>query len=199
MKTAFRRLGLVVGALGLLLMVGEGAFAQAPASQLYYLTCGAGGAVRDPFGQCVRALAQELNHPECEPTREQPTTVEVPAPLVASLAADVNFDFDKSVLKPEGRASLDRLVEDMRQVEVRRVDLVGHTDSIGTEQYNQGLSERRAASVQSYLIDRGVNPALITASGRGELQPIASNATPEGRAMNRRVDITVDAVRIIQQ
>jgi len=125
--------------------------------------------------------------------------VEVPAPLVASLAADVNFDFDKSVLKPEGRAALDRLVTDMRQVEVRRVDLVGHTDSIGTEQYNQGLSERRAASVQTYLIDRGVNPALITASGRGELQPIASNATPEGRAMNRRVDITVDAVRIIQQ
>jgi len=199
MKTAFRGLGLVAAALGLLLMVGDGAFAQAPASQLYYLTCGAGGAVRDPFGQCVRALAQELNHPECEPTREAPPRVEVPAPLVASLAADVNFDFDKSVLKPEGRAALDRLVTDMRQVEVRRVDLVGHTDSIGTEQYNQGLSERRAASVQTYLIDRGVNPALITASGRGELQPIASNATPEGRAMNRRVDITVDAVRIIQQ
>jgi OOP family OmpA-OmpF porin len=198
MKIAFRRLGLVVATLGLLLMVGEGAFAQAPASQLYYLTCGSGGAVRDPFGQCVRALAQELNHPECEPTR-QPVSVEVPAPLVASLAADVNFDFDKSVLKPEGRASLDQLVTDMRQVEVRRVDLVGHTDSIGSEQYNQGLSERRAASVQSYLIDRGVNPALITASGRGELQPIASNATPEGRALNRRVDITVDAVRIIQQ
>jgi len=90
------------------------------------------------------------------------------------------------------------LVEDMRQVTVRSIDIVGHTDSVGTEAYNQALGQRRANSAQRYLVERGVNPALVTTSSRGELQPIASNATPEGRAMNRRVDITVDASRIVQ-
>jgi OOP family OmpA-OmpF porin len=119
----------------------------------------------------------------------------MPAPMTLSLDADANFDFDESTLKPAGRASLDQLVSDMRQVDVSSISIVGHTDSIGSEAYNQALSERRAASAANYLVQQGVNPNLITATGRGETQPIASNDTAEGRARNRRVDIAVDATR----
>ena len=141
------------------------------------------------------ALAGCATGPKNEPPPPAPPPAPAPAPLVLSLAADANFDFDKSELKPAGRASLDQLVSDMRQVNVSSIDIIGHTDSIGSEEYNQGLSERRAASAANYLVQQGVNPGLISTSGRGELQPIASNATAEGRAQNRRVDIAVDATR----
>src|SRR3546814_17929576 len=68
---------------------------------------------------------------------------------------------------------------------------VGHTDSIGTEKYNQGLSERRAASVKAYLVSKGVDPNRIYTEGKGELQPVASNKTREGRAQHRRVELEV--------
>jgi OOP family OmpA-OmpF porin len=69
-----------------------------------------------------------------------------------------------------------------------RVEVQGFTDSIGTEEYNQGLSERRANAVKDYLVERGVNPEKISAKGYGELNPVASNDTKEGRALNRRVE-----------
>ena len=139
--------------------------------ELGYLNCGTGGAVKDPFGNCVRSPGGSPTLPECVGVAVVEPPQEVPAPLVISLAADANFDFDKSDLKPAGMASLDKLVTDMQQVNVSSIDIVGHTDSIGTEAYNQGLSERRSASAANYLVQKGVNPGLITTSGRGELQP----------------------------
>lgn len=190
MKRKLSKISLALAASALLLGA-QPAFSQ----DLKYLSCGSGGAVKDPFGNCVRSLGGSdlpacIGAPVVEPQPEP-----VPAPLVLSLAADANFDFDKSELKPAGKASLDQLVRDMQQVQVNSIDIVGHTDSVGTEAYNQGLSERRAQSAASYLAQQGVSPSIITTSGRGELQPIATNATKEGRAQNRRVDITVDAVR----
>ncbi len=109
-----------------------------------------------------------------------------------TLEADTYFDFDKSNLKPEGKDTLDSLVRDMGDLNsVANIEAVGHTDSIGTEEYNQGLSERRAATVKDYLTDKGIDSDKIETEGMGESNPVATNKTREGRAKNRRVEITV--------
>jgi OOP family OmpA-OmpF porin len=105
---------------------------------------------------------------------------------------DVLFDFDKSTVKPEAAQILDRLVAFMNENKDKRVNLSGHTDSIGTEKYNQGLSERRVKSVQDYVVKKGVDPSRVTGQGFGESKPIADNKTKEGRAKNRRVEIKVN-------
>lgn len=122
-----------------------------------------------------------------------PEPAPAPAPVAQKVtyAADAFFDFDKSNLKPEGRASLDELVSKIQGINLEVIVAVGHTDSVGTEQYNQGLSERRADSVKEYLVSKGIEPGRVYTEGKGELQPIASNQTAAGRAQNRRVEIEV--------
>ena len=121
-----------------------------------------------------------------------------PAPPAASkvtFAADAFFDFDKSVLKPEGRAKLDDLVSKIRDVNLEVIIAVGHTDSIGTDAYNQRLSVRRAEAVKAYLVSKGIERNRVYTEGKGEKQPVASNRTAEGRAKNRRVEIEVVGTR----
>lgn len=122
-----------------------------------------------------------------------PEPAPAPAPVAQKVtyAADAFFDFDKSNLKPEGRASLDELVSKIQGINLEVIVAVGHTDSVGTEQYNQGLSERRAESVKQYLVSKGIEAGRVYTEGKGELQPIASNQTAAGRAQNRRVEIEV--------
>jgi OOP family OmpA-OmpF porin len=108
-----------------------------------------------------------------------------------TLAADVLFDFDKSVLKPEGKAKLDDLAGKVTAINLEVVIAIGHTDSIGSDAYNQKLSVRRAESVKAYLVSKGVEPNRIYTEGKGEKQPVASNKTAEGRQKNRRVEIEV--------
>ena len=116
-----------------------------------------------------------------------------PAPVAekVTLAADVLFDFDKSVLKPEGKNKLDDLASKVKAINLEVVIAIGHTDSIGSDAYNQKLSVRRAESVKAYLVSRGVEPNRIYTEGKGEKQPVASNKTKEGRQKNRRVEIEV--------
>ena len=123
----------------------------------------------------------------------EPAPEPAPEPVAQKItyAADAFFDFDKSNLKPEGRASLDELVSKIQGINLEVIVAVGHTDSVGTEQYNQGLSERRANSVKEYLVSKGIEPGRVYTEGKGELQPIATNQTAEGRAQNRRVEIEV--------
>jgi OOP family OmpA-OmpF porin len=104
---------------------------------------------------------------------------------------DVLFDFDKSNIKPEAAAILDRLVAFMNENKNQRANLSGHTDSIGTEAYNQRLSERRVNSVRDYVVKKGVDGERMSGQGFGESKPIADNKTKEGRAKNRRVEIKV--------
>jgi len=121
-----------------------------------------------------------------------------PAPPVASkvtFAADAFFDFDKSVLKPEGRAKLDDLVSKISGVNLEVIIAVGHTDSIGTDAYNQKLSVRRAEAVKAYLVSKGIERNRVYTEGKGEKQPVADNRTKEGRAKNRRVEIEVVGTR----
>jgi len=105
---------------------------------------------------------------------------------------DVLFDFDKSNVKPEAAAILDRLVAFMNENKDKNASLSGHTDSIGTEAYNQRLSERRVNSVRDYVVKKGVDSSRISGQGFGESKPIADNKTREGRAKNRRVEIKVN-------
>ncbi|MDO5679656.1 MAG: OmpA family protein [Pelistega sp.] len=105
--------------------------------------------------------------------------------------ADTFFDFDKATLKPEGRNILDQVADQVSKLNLESLIAVGHTDSVGSDAYNQRLSERRAASVKNYLVSKGVPADQIIASGKGESAPVASNATREGRAQNRRVEIEI--------
>ena len=104
---------------------------------------------------------------------------------------DVLFDFDKSAVKPEAGAILDRLVAFMNENKDKKVNLSGYTDNIGTERYNQGLSERRVNSVKDYVVKKGVDGGRVSGQGFGESKPIADNKTAAGRAKNRRVEIKV--------
>jgi len=97
------------------------------------------------------------------------------------------FDFDSAELRPESITELERVVTFMGDVPFAKALVEGHTDSVGTEEYNQALSDRRAKAVFDYLTSRGVDPARLSSIGHGELKPIADNTTAEGRQLNRRV------------
>ena len=142
-----------------------------------------------------------------EPKAAPPAPVAVPAPAPApapapvattekvTFAADAFFEFDKSVLKPEGKAKLDDLVGKMGGINLEVIIAVGHTDSVGTDTYNQKLSVRRSEAVKAYLVSKGVEKNRVYTEGKGEKQPVADNKTAEGRAKNRRVEIEVVGTR----
>jgi OmpA-OmpF porin, OOP family len=174
-----------------------------------------GNAVKDGSGACVVTSGQIL--PECAgvapappPRPAAPAAPPAPAPAVPAPAprpapvsvrqavviqADALFDFDKSVVRPDGKKSIDDALDKLRGVDLEMVIATGHTDSIGTDAYNQRLSERRAAAVKDYLVSKGIASAKITTIGKGESQPVATNKTAEGRQKNRRVDIEFKGVR----
>ena len=121
-----------------------------------------------------------------------------PAPTVASkvtFAADAFFDFNKSVVKPEGKAKLDDLVGKIKDISLEVIIAVGHTDSVGGDEYNQKLSIRRSEAVKAYLVSKGIETNRVYTEGKGEKQPVADNKTAEGRAKNRRVEIEVVGTR----
>jgi len=118
-----------------------------------------------------------------------------PAATKVTYAADAFFDFDKSVLKPEGKAKLDDLVSKVKDINLEVIIAVGHTDSVGTDSYNQKLSVRRAEAVKAYLVSKGIEKNRVYTEGKGEKQPVADNKTAEGRAKNRRVEIEVVGTR----
>jgi OOP family OmpA-OmpF porin len=110
-------------------------------------------------------------------------------------AADAFFDFDKSVIKPEGKAKLDDLVGKIKDINLEVIIAVGHTDSVGSDSYNQKLSVRRSEAVKAYLVSKGIEKNRVYTEGKGEKQPVADNKTAEGRAKNRRVEIEVVGTR----
>ena len=128
-----------------------------------------------------------------------PAPAAAPAPRPAAqkvtYAADTFFDFDKYVIKPEGKAKLDDLVQKTKGINLEVIIAVGHTDNIGTVAYNQALSERRANAVKEYLVSKGIEKNRVYTEGKGLKNPIASNSTAEGRAKNRRTEIEVVGTR----
>ena len=127
-----------------------------------------------------------------------PKPAPAPAPAVASkvtYAADAFFDFDKAVLKPEGKAKLDDLAGKVKGINLEVIIAVGHTDSVGTDAYNQKLSVSRSEAVKAYLVSKGIEKSRVYTEGKGEKQPVADNKTKEGRSKNRRVEIEVVGTR----
>ena len=102
------------------------------------------------------------------------------------------------MLKPEGRAKLDDLTSKLTGVALEVIIAVGHTDSIGTDAYNQRLSVRRSEAVKAYLVSKGIEANRIYTEGKGEKQPVADNKTRDGRAKNRRVEIEVVGTRPVR-
>jgi OOP family OmpA-OmpF porin len=116
------------------------------------------------------------------------------APIAENVVITLNnifFDFDKATLKPESFPELNRIVTLMNERTSMQVDIAGHADATGEENYNLGLSKRRAASVQKYLVGKGIAESRITVSFYGETKPVESNATKEGRRKNRRVEFKI--------
>ena len=132
--------------------------------------------------QACRAATQSINRPT--------TTTQL-----ATISGDVAFDLNSARIRSNCTAELDQLASQMLTRSSSRFSIVGHTDSTGSEDYNQALSERRARAVADYLVSRGVPRDSLSILGAGEGRPIASNDTPDGRASNRRVEIFEVVVR----
>jgi outer membrane protein OmpA-like peptidoglycan-associated protein len=111
--------------------------------------------------------------------------------LVLRMPSGITFPVDRYEIQPQFQSTLDQVAQTLSSYNQTYIDVLGHTDSTGSDAYNQALSERRAQSVSNYLVGRGVAQARIAARGYGESQPIASNDTDSGRAENRRVEIKV--------
>lgn len=170
--------------------------------------------VTDSSGNCVRtgiwtpamateacdaSLVKKAAKPEPAPAKAEPAPAPKPAPQPVaekvSLKAGALFDVNKADLKPAGKSELDALAAKLKGTQVEQITVTGHTDSAGSKQLNQGLSERRAEAVKAYLVSKGIDGSRIDAKGAGDTQPVASNKTADGRAQNRRVEIDIRAQR----
>lgn len=201
---------------------------QARTPHSAYVQDARGVITRNPFGLCWRTgywtpadavpgcdaplcvEPEKLENGKCvaPPAPPAPVAQPAPAPVVAapvptsekvSYSADAFFDFDKAILKPAGKASLDELSSKLGDMNLEVIIAVGHTDSIGTDAYNQKLSIRRAEAVKAYLKGKGIEENRIYTEGKGESQPKADNKTSDGRAQNRRVEIEVVGTRTVNK
>src|SRR5438445_10165053 len=146
----------------------------------------AGGAIGHRMDQQQKELQQI---PGVEVTRPAENEIAV------QLTNDILYDFNSAVLRTESQQTLRDLAANFQRYPDETVSVEGHTDNVGSPEYNQGLSERRAYSVRDYLASHGVAPSRISAIGYGEARPKASNDTPEGRQLNRRVEIHIRATQ----
>lgn len=182
-----------------------------------YVQDGRGVIARDAFGLCWRTGYWTPAHavPGCDAPLVQPAppappaVTPPPAPVApvkpvappaptsekVTFAADAFFDFDKAVLKPEAKVKLDDMASKLKSINLEVVIAVGHTDGVGSDEYNQKLSIRRAEAVKAYLVSKGIEANRVYTEGKGKKQPVADNKTAEGRAKNRRVEIEVVGTR----
>jgi outer membrane protein OmpA-like peptidoglycan-associated protein len=147
--------------------------------------------VTPPEEPVVKAIPKPKPIPEPAVVEKVEEEVVVPEVREKIVLRGINFDFDKSYIKPEFVPVLDEAVEILNATPDVKVIIEGHTCWIGTEKYNQGLSERRAASVCNYLVEKGISQNRLETVGYGEANPIADNQMLEGRRMNRRVEFKI--------
>jgi len=162
-----------------------------------YVIDARGNVAKNPFGLCWRTgyWTPAMAIAECDPDLVKKEPAPAPAPAAAprpaapapapavpkpaaekvTLAADTLFDFDKAVLRPEGRAKLDELASKIGGIKLEVIIAVGHADRIGSDTYNQNLSERRAAAVKQYLVSKGIEANRIYTEGKGEKQPVTGD------------------------
>lgn len=184
-----------------LVFLWAGAAAAEPPYTEAYLTDSSGELVRNSYGECWRTgyWTPELAIRECDPDLFPPEPepeVLVPVLVPITLSSEALFDFDRAVVRPESAQRLnDEIVTPLAQhPQVDAVQISGHTDRIGSEAYNQALSERRAAAVADYLVSQGIDASLITTVGRGESEPLVSCDEVTGRE-NRRNTALVECLQ----
>lgn len=152
----------------------------------------AGGAVGNYMDQqqaeLERELAAEAARKELRITRLAGDALKI------GVASDASFDFDSASLKASSQQTFAKIASVIKDYDKTVIHVVGHTDSVGSESYNQGLSQRRANAVSSFITQNGVLYERVRTEGRGEREPIASNETDAGRTRNRRVDIVIQAI-----
>ena len=141
------------------------------------------------------APAPRAAAPAPAPAAPRPAAPPPAAATKVTYAADTFFDFNKSVLKADGKAKLDDLAGKVKAINLEVIIAVGHTDSTGADAYNQQLSVKRADAVKAYLITKGIEKNRVYTEGKGEKQPVADNKTDAGRSKNRRVEIEVVGTR----
>jgi OOP family OmpA-OmpF porin len=176
----------------------ENFFAKASVDGMYNIDADeaewmAGVGVGLNFGGGARQVAAVEPTPEPAPAPIVDTEPE-PAPELVRVELDVKFDFDKSRVREESYSDIKNLADFMQQYPQTNTTVEGHTDSVGTDQYNQPLSERRAEAVRNVLVNEyGVEGGRVNSVGYGESRPVADNSTEEGRQINRRVEAEVEA------
>jgi len=160
-------------------------------------TLGAGAAIGAVAGWilgagiCLALYKEEKKEAPPPPPPPPPKAEPAPPPKEKIVLRGVNFDFNKWNIRPDAKVILDEAAVILKRNPDVKVNVDGYTDGIGTKEYNQGLSERRAASVADYLGQQGVNRSNLIPRGFGLTNPVASNKTAEGRAKNRRVELLV--------
>lgn len=179
-------LGAVVGALGGLAVSGGGSSVARRNAVLIGAGLGAlgGGAIGNYMDQQEAELRAQLQNTGVSVSRRGDQ-------IVLNMPSNITFATDQDQVIPPFYETLDSVALVLKKFNRTLIDINGHTDSTGSAGYNQGLSERRAASVANYLGGRGVDQRRISTLGFGPSQPIASNATPQGRAENRRVEVLI--------
>jgi OOP family OmpA-OmpF porin len=182
---------------------------------------GSGQPIRSGFGECVRSgyFAPNMAAEQCDPSlapkkavvapapsgssaiepKAASLPVVVPTPQTVTYKADSFFDFDRTGLRPEGAAALLQMLEQAKGTNIEEIRVEGHTDAVGSEGYNLKLSVRRAEAVKEFLVQQGVPANAIKTEGFGETQPVANNATREGRAQNRRVTVELIGSKVVKQ
>lgn len=200
MKNEYRIGGIVASIAAGMLFASNVTAHEAGQAGLGYVGDSNGHYITDSAGNCVRTgfykdedMTVDCGLEVAETPPPAPMAPAAPVYETATIKAEALFDFDKSDLKPEGKAAVHDLDADIKTkgAQVIDINVVGHTDSIGTEEYNQALSLRRATAVKDYMVSEGIDPGIIDVSGMGESDPVADNSTKAGRAQNRRVEISV--------
>lgn len=150
----------------------------------------AGAIIGKRMDKKAEELDEELENAEVERVGEG---------IKVTFDGGILFDFDSSALREDARGNLSEFAESMEEFEESNILIVGHTDSKGSEEYNQKLSDRRADSASNFLIEQGVAAERLTSVGRGETEPVATNETAEGRQQNRRVEVAIYASKEYRQ
>ena len=153
-----------------------------------------GGAAGAVIGRQMDRQREEIDR-----TVPGATTERVGEGIYIRFDSGILFPYDSEALQTAGRTNLTRLAESLRRYPESEVLIVGHTDAVGSDSYNYGLSQRRAAAARSYLIQQGVQSHRIRTEGRGKTEPIATNETASGRQENRRVEVAIFASREYQE